>query len=627
MNTSMTGPAQILHLVGFVTGAVLYAMLLGMVTRRSPADRLAVATALLGCAWNIGELTAWALRNIGFAHLASWTDAASYAALGFLGFVVVHSVARMAIDAGVRGALVVWRVVVVLGYGGASVAAAMHVASVLRGAAPPSPTGLLVITVALATSVVPVILTSRGDTRSRRVLWMAALALFAVSALHLRQLHVGTEGWVSELAGHHASLLLAFAVLYQDYRFALADLFLKQALTLLAVVILVVGAWSIVAASADGGASGSLDVGVLLALWVVTALVVPAVRRGVVLFVDRVVLKRGNYRALLDRITAAIEAGDTEDVVLTRGCDLLALSLNATGVTWEAQYGAVTATSPRQVAVVTTDQPHYVLHVGTLANGRRLLSDDVAMLERAATLIQRRVDALRLTNERYDRLLREREMRSLATEAELRALRAQINPHFLFNALTTIGYLIENAPSRALDTLLRLTTVLRAVLRSEGEFTTLGRELELVDCYLQIERARFEERLGVTIDVPAHLHSIAIPALLIQPLVENAVKHGIAATRDGGTITMTGRVEATSPEPTLCVAVRNTGAPLRTDGRSRTGVGLRSISARLNSHYGRLATLTIGQDASGATVATIRLPVTSHDQAANVASIHAARTS
>ena len=92
-------------------------------------------------------------------------------------------------------------------------------------------------------------------------------------------------------------------------------------------------------------------------------------------------------------------------------------------------------------------------------------------------------------------MIREREISALATEAELRALRAQMNPHFLFNALTTVGYLIQSAPARALDTLLRLTTLLRASLRSEGEFTTLGHERELVECYLQIEHERFEERL------------------------------------------------------------------------------------------------------------------------------------
>ena len=109
----------------------------------------------------------------------------------------------------------------------------------------------------------------------------------------------------------------------------------------------------------------------------------------------------------------------------------------------------------------------------------------------------RRIDAIRLTLERYETQLREEEMQKLAAEAELKALRAQINPHFLFNALTTIGYLIESAPPRAVHTLMRLTHLLRGVLRPDGEFTTLGREIELVEHYLDIERERFEERLRV----------------------------------------------------------------------------------------------------------------------------------
>ncbi len=179
------------------------------------------------------------------------------------------------------------------------------------------------------------------------------------------------------------------------------------------------------------------------------------------------------------------------------------------------------------------EPPRYVLEVAELTGGRRLLSDDHAVLEAIASLLGRRIDAIRLTHERYERELREQEIGKLATEAELRALRAQINPHFLFNALTTIGYLIQTAPARALETLMRLTALLRGVLRSEGEFTTLGRELELIESYLDIERARFEQRLRVRIDVPPTLRDLRVPPLLLQPIVENAVKHGIAPDCDG----------------------------------------------------------------------------------------------
>src|SRR5439155_3634935 len=163
------------------------------------------------------------------------------------------------------------------------------------------------------------------------------------------------------------------------------------------------------------------------------------------------------------------------------------------------------------VAVVpTAESPRYTIVVSEVTGGRRFLSDDVAMLEGLAVATARRIDAIRITRERYERELREQEMEKLATEAELRTLRAQLNPHFLFNALTTIGHLIQTAPPRALDTLLRLTALLRAVLRSDGEFTTLGREMEVVESYLDIERGMFEERLRVTVEVPAELRAIRL---------------------------------------------------------------------------------------------------------------------
>src|SRR5205085_8682408 len=206
-------------------------------------------------------------------------------------------------------------------------------------------------------------------------------------------------------------------------------------------------------------------------------------------------------------------------------------------------------------------QPRFVLAIGQLTEGRRLLSGDLANLDAIALQVARRIDAIRITNERYTREIREQEIGKLATEAELRALRAQINPHFLFNALTTIGYLIQTAPPRALQTLLRLTSLLRGVLRSEGEFTTLGREVDIIEAYLDIERARFEQRLRVSIDVPARLRHVRVPALVLQPLVENAVKHGVAPMAAGGEVDIHARIDACEPGARqLTVTIRDTGA-------------------------------------------------------------------
>jgi two-component system, LytTR family, sensor kinase len=237
------------------------------------------------------------------------------------------------------------------------------------------------------------------------------------------------------------------------------------------------------------------------------------------------------------------------------------------------------------------------------------LSDDTMLLERVAHLVSRRIDALRLSDERYERMLREREISTLAAEAELRALRAQINPHFLFNTLTTLGYLIQSAPTRALDTLMRLTTLLRSVLRSEGEFSTLAHEQELVESYLEIERERFEERLETRIDIPPALGRVSIPALVVQPLVENAIKHGIAESRAGGCVAVSATV-SDDASSMLHIIVRNTGARLgeRTSAAG-TGIGLQNVARRLRCYYGDAATLTLSSGESGETVAEVRLPM------------------
>jgi two-component system, LytTR family, sensor kinase len=309
---------------------------------------------------------------------------------------------------------------------------------------------------------------------------------------------------------------------------------------------------------------------------------------------------------MLDEIAAELQHTTSEDELLDYACRALAPALSAIRVTWEPLEALPVQPDGASVAVPTTEAPHYLLRVGRLAGGRRLLSGDEAMLARVASSVARRIDTLRLTRERFDRVLREREMQSLATEAELRALRAQINPHFLFNALTTIGYLIQESPGRAVTTLMRLTTLLRGVLKTDGEFTTLRRETELIGCYLDIERERFEERLQVAMVIPEALADMAIPALVVQPLVENAIKHGIAGSRFGGRVTVEARLDGDC----LCVSVRNTGAALGERlSASSGGVGLRNVEQRLASYYGQAGTLRLATTNDGATMAEIRMPI------------------
>ena len=605
----------LLHIAGYLTGATLYAMLLAMaLSTQSSESWLAVVTAFLGLTWNVGELSMRIASNLEHSLLASWLAAASYGALGLLAAVVVHSVSEGAVDDS-RLTRCLRRLVLALAYGSAGLATVVHGWTAVVGASLPSTLGLTINTAGLLGLSVPLALVTRGQATQRRALWTVALAAFGVSALHVAQFHGTNEPWTMELLGHHASIPLAFALLYEDYRFALADLFLKHALTLLMVVAVVVGSYALVVLplGIDGGALPPSAVAVLLALWCTTSLAFPWIRRAADVFVDRVVLRRADYAALLDRLSVDVEGGVSVDGVLNTICRALGPALSARRVTWRSN--ALDPSAPLEAnafAVWTVEPPHFVLTVETLTGGRRLLSDDLVLLERVSTIAARRIDALRLSEERYERMLREREIQTLATEAELRTLRAQINPHFLFNALTAIGYLIQSQSPRALDTLLRLTTLLRSVLRSTGEFTTLGRERELVDCYLSIERERFEERLEIELDIPEQLCGRRIPSLIVQPLVENAIKHGIAESRGGGLVSIAARLRGAE----LVISVRNTGARRHARRQAgRRGLGLANVERRLELHYGDAASVSLMHGPDGTSTAMLRLPAQDLDRA------------
>ncbi len=621
--------SELLNLVGLSTGVALYAMLLAMVVRSSRvpgfktgADPLLLVTAVLGLVWNLCALPAYELPKVGIVGPFPWLIAVGFCALGFLPAVVVHSVLRSG-PPGLTG--VSRRTLAAAAYGVAGVAAAMHVHSVIAGGRVPSVPAMRLMTYTFVALVVPLAFVTRGQPGARRALWISALAAFAVSALHLSELPVGEGSWPVELLGHHASVPLAFAILYQDYPFALADLFLKRALTLLLLVVTAFFAIALFSLGSSAFARFVLadprQVGALVTLWVATALIYPTLRRATAWFVDAVVLRRPDYRSLRALAARRAQAHDSVGPLLDDTCELLAPALSARTVRWhelprdaDASTGDKLSRSgkPPQVLVPTAEHPRYAIEISQLTGGRRLFSDDFAMLEAVALIAARRVDAIRVTGERYDRELREQEVAKLASEAELRALRAQINPHFLFNALTTIGYLIEAAPGRALDTLMRLTSLLRGVLRSEGEFTTVGRELEIVESYLEIERARFEDRLQIDIDVPASIRTLRIPPLVLQPLVENAVKHGIGQAAAGGAVRVSARLVSRRDAPSeLLLSVSDTGAGntrVAFEHRRDAGVGLRNVEQRLAHQYGAAAMLSFETAPGAGTTVTLRLP-------------------
>src|SRR5262245_25901702 len=181
---------------------------------------------------------------------------------------------------------------------------------------------------------------------------------------------------------------------------------------------------------------------------------------------------------------------------------------------------------------------------------------------------------------------RERQLTELAATAQLAALRAQINPHFLFNSLNSIAQLIHSDPDKAEACVERLADIFRYILRrAEKEFVPLAEELEMAEAYLDIERARFGERLRVETRVdPRSLHQL-IPNLILQPLVENAVKHGLSRKRGAGTVT----IDAAVNDGCLDLIVGDDGLGMprpALEGVYERGIGLRNLRDRLARLYG-----------------------------------------
>lgn len=190
-------------------------------------------------------------------------------------------------------------------------------------------------------------------------------------------------------------------------------------------------------------------------------------------------------------------------------------------------------------------------------------------------------------------------------EAQLKMMQAQVEPHFLFNTLASVDYLIETDPARASTMQKNLIQYLRAALPQMREgSTTLGKELALVRAYLEILKVRMEDRLQFAITVPQGLMSAQFPPMVLQSLVENAIKHALEPKPEGGSITITADIA----NGNLRVTVADTGLGFGVAGKPGTGVGLNNVRERLAALYAGRARFTIEANSPSGTIATIEVP-------------------
>ena len=209
------------------------------------------------------------------------------------------------------------------------------------------------------------------------------------------------------------------------------------------------------------------------------------------------------------------------------------------------------------------------------------------------------------------------EAESAAQAAQVRALRYQINPHFLFNTLNSLSSLVmAGRPEEAENMILKLSTFFRSSLSLDPSAdVTLGQEIDLQRLYLDIEKIRFPERLRFEIDVPEDLANTPVPPLILQPLVENAIKYGVSATRDPVLLTISarhldgGRIQI---DVTNRLAEAGPTVPAAVPAHEGTGVGLANVCQRLEAHYGDRADCRFGPIPGGYQV-SIALPIKDSD--------------
>jgi two-component system, LytTR family, sensor kinase len=208
------------------------------------------------------------------------------------------------------------------------------------------------------------------------------------------------------------------------------------------------------------------------------------------------------------------------------------------------------------------------------------------------------------------------EQKRLVLEARLDALQRQINPHFLFNTLNSIASLVRMKPELAREMTVKLANILRALLKDHDSFVPLSEELHFTDDYLDIEVVRFGEKLRVEKEIDPRTLDVLVPTILLQPLIENSIKHGLEPRISGGTVTLRSRFEGNR----IVIEVADDGVgvgnrPVSALPRTGAGIGLKNVRERLEVLYGNQARFTVVSNPGRGTLVSIELPTDPHGDA------------
>jgi len=603
----------IVNAIGHLAGTIVFGIFLVLAFRSGAGRRpresaLSVASAVLALLWNAGSLTTL-IVPAGTAK--SVIEAISFSSLSLLPAVLLH----LSLSGKFRG-------IAISGYLLSAIATAMHLLEDLTPALPLHKWALWTITVGFGTlTLIYAAQLVRGKMetarRTSQIVASMCLLLFAVTFSHFGAGHP-PQPWSKELLVHHAGIPVALLILLQDYRFVFLDAFVRFLANVILALVLGLAGIRVAGLMPETGPAhplaDALAVAGLCGLLILFAYLRGIVQRWLTMAVFRRESIEGagqdlrskaaeirNESEYLDWASARLaayagaskfqlldpEAPATDSESCFKDLRYPILATDAPRLRRDSRWNWAEAIVP--IRLSQSDVRNLLL--GRRRGGRRYLSEDLRSLNQLGTVVAEEVERSRAA-----------EMQRLVSEAELRALHAQINPHFLFNALNTIYGIIPRGAAEARRTVLNLSDIFRYSLQSDKILIPLSEELKIVTAYLEIERLRLGPRLKTTVQVDKDAERILIPVLSIQPLVENAIKHGLSTHSNEGWLRLTAQLLPDS----LIVTVEDSGADMARDASmnriSGNGIGLSNVTRRLQLCFGPEAGVHMEQGASGTRV-------------------------
>ena len=577
----------LVNTIGHCAGAVIFGILLSLFVvnwRRAREERssLPALAAALAMLWNIGSLIALAAGPSG-GMVADIIVAASFSVLSLMPAVLLH----ISLAANHRA---LW----LSGYLLSGIAVALHVSDLVTRAPRFHHAALLLVTLGFGgLTAVSVFLDMRQKSRRAAVSRLAGamcLFLFAISFVHFGSEHP-RQAWSGEIALHHAGLPLALFVLLQDYRFLLLDAFLRfvvnASLTAGAVLLCIPVIHS---RKLVGYFENPFDAGLLFVAACLLLTLFVYVRNRIQRLLTKVIFLRSNVDEVLRELHHLGRAASSDVEFLSGAAEFIARFLRAKQflLSEEPPGDSPSVSTPSAVLdPANWKLPSWVqavvplrlsrgdtrlLLLGPRQGGRRYLSEDYEVLARLGSAVVEHVEQRRGM-----------ELQNLVSEAELRALQAQINPHFLFNSFNTLYGTIARDNAEARRLVLNLADVFRYFLRADRPFIRVEEELRIVRAYIEIEELRLGSKLRTELEIDDDALSATIPVLSIQPLVENAVKHGVASRAGDGFVRLSIQCEA----DLISVRVSNSGEfDTQAASGSGPGIGLANVRRRLALCYG-----------------------------------------